>query len=427
VTISLAENGSANVGIERGNDQRVKVFSFVEGANPRGGGLGLVGVPRISKSLADRGHEVVLNVAGRVIPGADQLIQPDVNCALHPKSEAGVLSIVTYPAYGRWAFSPTMLWALRRHAADADFIYLHSLYSFPIFVGYLLARIYHKPYGLSPHGVLAPFQRGVSAGKKRIYDWIIARRILNEAYVLFYSAVGERDEARSLGLRSPSVIIPHGFDIQEYLHLPSGEQFRSKYLKGHQGPLVLFLSRLNAKKGLDLLIQAFSLVIKKMPDVRLAIVGSGDPPKFEMRIRSWLKEYGVENYTIMTGFISGPEKLMAFSEADVFVLPSQAENFGFANFEAMASKIPVVISDTLNYANEIKSYQAGLVVRRDPKDFAEAILKLLKDKYLRQRLGQNGLRLAYSYSWEACGEKVEQTIQCILQGKPLTKDLTLEE
>ena len=66
----------------------MKVFCFVEGANPRGGGLGLVGVPIISKSLADRGHEVFLHVAGRVIPGADPFIQPDVNWTLHPKSEA---------------------------------------------------------------------------------------------------------------------------------------------------------------------------------------------------------------------------------------------------------------------------------------------------------------------------------------------------
>jgi glycosyltransferase involved in cell wall biosynthesis len=362
-----------------------------------------------------------------VIPGGDQSIQPDVNRAIYQKGDAGVFGIVTYSAYGRWAFAPAMLRSLCRDAASADFISLHSLYSFPVLAGYLLARLHHKPYGLWPHGVLAPFQRRVSRRKKTHYDWLIARRILNQASVLFYSAVGERDEARSLGLRPPSVVIPHGFDTQEYLHLPSGERFRAKYLKGHQGPLVLFLSRLNAKKGLDLLIQAFSLVLETRPDVRLAIVGSGDPPKFEMQVKSWLKQYGIENYTIMTGFISGPEKLEAFSEADVFVLPSQAENFGFANFEAMASKIPVVISDTLNYANEIKSYQAGLVVRREPKDFADAILRLLNDQYLRQRIGQNGLRLANSYSWEACGEKMEQTIQCILQGKSLTKDLTLEE
>ena len=404
----------------------MKVISFVEGANPRGGGLGLVGVPRISKSLADRGHEVVLNVAGRAVPGADPFIMPNANCALHPQRKAGEFTIVTFPAYARWAFAPSMLWSLRRYAANADFVSLHSLYSFPVLAGYMLARLNHKPYGIWPHGVLAPFQRRVSQRKKNIYDWLIARRILNQASVLFYSAVGERDEARSLGLRPPSVVIPHGFDTQKYLHLPSGEQFRTKYLKGHQGPLVLFLSRLNAKKGLDLLIQAFSLVVKKMPNTRLAIVGSGDPPKFEMQVKSWLTEYGIENYTIMTGFISGPEKLMAFSEADVFVLPSQAENFGFANFEAMASKIPVVISDTLNYANEIKSYEAGLVVRRDPKEFAEAILKLLNDQYLRQRLGQNGFRLAYSYSWETCGEKMEQSIQCILQGRTPTKDLALE-
>jgi glycosyltransferase involved in cell wall biosynthesis len=403
----------------------MKVFSFVEGANPRGGGLGLVGVPRISKSLADRGHEVVLNVAGRVIPGVDR-IQPDANYALHAKGEDAVFDIVTYPAYGKWAFAPTMLWALRRDAANADFISLHSLYSFPVLVGYLLARIYHKPYGLWPHGVLAPFQRSVSAGKKRIYDRIIARRILNEASVLFYSATGERDEVRPLGLEPPSVIIPHGINVKEYIQLPPRGDFRAKYLGGYDGPLVLFLSRLNAKKGLDILVQAFAKVLEQMPAVRLAIVGGGDPPQFESQVKNWLRDCGINGRAIMPGFLKSQEKLEAFADSDVFVLPSQAENFSFAMFEAMASHIPVVVSDTLNYAEEIGRCQSGVVVRRDPHEFAHAILKLLRDPALRKRMGENGLRMAQMYSWAACGEKLERTIQCILQGQSLPADLTVE-
>lgn len=405
----------------------MKILNFVEGVNPRKGGLGLVGVPMIVKSLADRGHQVVLIIGGRVNPGRERFVQPDINTALQQKSGLGTFGIVTYPACGWWAFAPAMFWRLGRHVRDADFISLHSLYSFPVLTGYLLARLYHKPYGLWPHGVLAPFQRRVHAGRKKIYDWIIARHILNQASAIFYSAPGEREESHLEGLTPPSVIIPHGFDAQEYVQILPRGQFRAKYLNDHSGPMVLYLSRLNAKKGLDLLAQAFALVVNQMPDARLAIVGSGDPPKFELQVKSWLQESGVDNRAVMPGLLIGQEKLQAFADADVFVLPSHAENFGFAVFEAMASRVPVVVSDTLNYAEEIRCYEAGLVVRREPQEFAAAILKLLSDPGLRRRMGQNGLRMAQVYSWESCGEKVERATQCILQGQPLPVDLTQKE
>ena len=80
----------------------------------------------------------------------------------------------------------------------------------------------------------------------------------------------------------------------------------------------------------------------------------------------------------MPGLIVGEEKLHAFADADVFVLPSEAENFGFAVFEAMASRVPVVVSETLDYAAEWAS-GAGFAVRRDPDAFADAIVRLLGD------------------------------------------------
>ena len=103
----------------------MKILSFVEGAHPRKGGLGLVGVPWITKSLADRGHQVVLNIGGRVNPGAELSLQPDLNKALQQKSGSGTFGIVTHRASGCWAFAPGMLWRMRRYARDADFIMLH--------------------------------------------------------------------------------------------------------------------------------------------------------------------------------------------------------------------------------------------------------------------------------------------------------------
>ena len=97
--------------------------------------------------------------------------------------------------------------------------------------------------------VLAPFQRRVSAGKKIACAWIIGRRILDKGSAIFYYTDGERKETRSLKLTTASVVIPHGFDTQEYLQLPSKGDFRAKYLRGHQGLMMFFVSRLKPRSG----------------------------------------------------------------------------------------------------------------------------------------------------------------------------------
>ncbi|MDP2815184.1 MAG: glycosyltransferase [Rectinemataceae bacterium] len=339
---------------------------------------------------------------------------------------SGNYGIVVYPCvFQRWSFSSNMLQSNVPYIRDVDFIALHSLYSFPVLTGYLMAKWFHKPYCLWPHGVLAPIQRQINPGKKKIYGWLIARAILNDASVIVYTSQGEREETRCLHLKSPSVVIPHGFNAQEFNNLPPRGEFRSRYMGGHSGPLVLFLSRINQKKGLDILARAFALVLERLPNALLAIVGSSDPPQFEDQVRGWIKESGISDYVVMPGLLVGEEKMQAFADADVFVLPSHAENFGFAVFEAMASRIPVVISDTLDYAKEVDSHQAGISVPRDPQAFADAIVRVLTDKDLNQKLGQNGFNLARTYSWDTTGERVERTIECILRGEPLPPDLTL--
>jgi glycosyltransferase involved in cell wall biosynthesis len=112
--------------------------------------------------------------------------------------------------------------------------------------------------------------------------------------------------------------------VEEYTQLPARGGFRTKFLRGFQGPLVLFLSRLNAKKGLDILAQAFAMVLEQMPEARLAIVGSGDPPRFESQVKGWLRECRINGQAITPGLLIGQEKLQAFADADVFVLPWQA-------------------------------------------------------------------------------------------------------
>src|SRR5215469_3200963 len=192
------------------------IIGFAEGAIPAKGGLGLVGLTAILGGLAGRGHQVALIACGDCTPGRERFLTATVDEALARKEGAGSFGVVTFKAARAWAFAPSMLWRLNRHVRRADFVSLHSLYSFPVFAGYLLARFHGVPYGLCPSGVLPAVQRRISARKKRIYDALIARSILRHAAVLFFSAAGERDQAMSLRLNTPSVIIPDGMDSSEF-------------------------------------------------------------------------------------------------------------------------------------------------------------------------------------------------------------------
>lgn len=398
----------------------MKIVLVAEGARLDMGGLGLVAVPPIARALAALGHSVTLEIFGPVIPGAQEFATRDPSRAFRLS-----LIAITYPARSRYAFAPLAVPSLNSHIARADFVMLHSLYSFAVLSGYLAARLHGKKYGLWPHGVLAPFQRTVSAGRKAVYDALIAKPILDHASVIFYNAVGEREEAAPLHLAAPSVIIPHGIDLAPFARMPRRGAFRAKYLGGFQGILLSYLGRLNAKKGLDTLVEAMRRVHATTPEARLAIVGAGDPPEFAARVQTWIEDAGLQDTIIMPGLQMGDAKLQVLSDTDIFVLPSQQENFSFAMFEAMAARIPVVISDTLNFAPEVERFKAGRVVERSPGAFARALCELSASPNLRMRMGEGGALLAVRYSWEAAGKQIGRALEAVVANQPLPRDLVL--
>jgi glycosyltransferase involved in cell wall biosynthesis len=401
----------------------MNIVSFAEGAHPRKGGLNLLAAPRLLASLADKGHRVVLALGGPPPIGNKGFAVADVSSALSRKQGFGTFGTVPFHAWTSWACAPEML-QLGPVVRDADFVLLHSLYSFPVLAGALLAKVHRKPYGIWFHGLMAPVQRRIGWRKKWLYDKVMASRILARASVLVYTARGERDEAEDLKLTVPSVIIPLGVDTSLFEKLPPRGRFRHRFLDGHNGPLLLFFGRLNAKKGLDVLCEAMAQILAERPDCRLAIVGPSDPPSFERRVRQWVQSSGIEHAVVMTGLADPELRLEAFADADIFVLPSQAENFCHAAFEAMASQLPVVVSDTLNYAREISGHRAGLAVPRNARSFSAATLRLLAEPETQRRMAANGLQLARSYSWEQTGSRLERTIESIVQERTIPADLT---
>jgi glycosyltransferase involved in cell wall biosynthesis len=335
----------------------------------------------------------------------------------------GTMGIVQFPAFSKYSISPKLFFLSPATIKNFDLILIHSLYSFPAFAGGTLARLYHKPYLIIPHGALEPVLRAKNRIIKDIYHFIYANKMLSKADSIIFNHEYDRKESNIDNLKARSVIIPLGFNNIAFIGQKKKGEFRRKFLSGYQGPLVLFLGRLNLKKGVDLLIDAFAKVMIKNQDCLLVLVGNADPSSYQEQVKTWIHNNKLEDNVILTGPLYGEDKINAYSDADIFVMPSLSENFGYTLFEAMASRIPVIVSDTVSYSQEVSNSKAGIVIRRNSEDFALAILQLLSNKDMRISMGENGRRLTQNYSWDAFGKKFDRLARAILSHNPLPDDL----
>jgi glycosyltransferase involved in cell wall biosynthesis len=168
----------------------------------------------------------------------------------------------------------------------------------------------------------------------------------------------------------------------------------------------LFLGRLNFKKGRDVLISACADAAKDADDLRLVLAGPGDG--MESRARAWVRKYGIENKTVLTGMLTGPEIQEAYRDAEMFALPSYSENFGIAVVEAMAMGVPVLISDRVNIWREVAGAGAGLVSAPDVDGFAELIHQAAAPDFDLAGMGARARALARTrFDWSEIGGSLE--------------------
>lgn len=298
----------------------------------------------------------------------------------------------------RWLFT---------HVNDYNIIHTNALFSYPILPAHWACQLYRIPYIMTPHGMLEPWALAYKSWKKNLYFTLLEKPALKRANAIQMLASTEAERVKQLQLKSPLIIVPNGLHPEDYKSLPKPDIFYQQFPQIQQKTLILFLGRIDPKKGLDLLATAFAKVHRQFPETHLIIAGP-DNINFTPTVKTYFAQVGCLESVTFTGMLTGELKYSALAAASVYVAPSYSEGFSISVLEGMASGLPCVITTGCNFP-EAAEAKAALVVDVAPQLIADALLWFLNYPQLAREMGNRARQLVFEhYTWDKIAEQMEQ-------------------
>jgi glycosyltransferase involved in cell wall biosynthesis len=360
----------------------MKVLHVIPSLSPARGGPGIV-LRQMMAGLAAQGVTVHIATTDDDGPRARITVPTGV-----PRAEAGGTFFYFPRQTSFYSFSWPMTQWLARHIREYDVVHVHALFSYPSTVAAFLARRSGVPYLIRTLGTLS--QWGLAMRHpwlKRCSLWLIESRIVRNAAAIHATSEQERKEVLTVFPGCRTVVIPNPVSLPE---LPAAAPARPSRARASG---ILFLSRIDPKKGLELLLAAFDRMAASHGDLRLVIAGDGDPAYVDS-VHRMAQSLPARERITFTGNVDGDRKSLLFVDADLFVLPSYSENFGVAVVEAMAHGVPVLISPHVGIHNEVTAALAGRTAPCAVEPLAQAMGEMIgSDPESLRCTGRNGRRL----------------------------------
>ena len=324
--------------------------------------------------------------------------------------------------FRRYKFSPALLSWLWQNAHRYDIAHIHALFSPISTAAATLCRWRKLPYLMRPLGTLDPADLQKKKQLKQLYATLLEKPNITGAAALHFTSKQESEVSERFDTTTPEVIIPLGVCPPKLPNKAAAQAtVRQQFNISSEHPLMLFMSRIDPKKGFDLLLPALAQLHEQNCPFHLLLCGANPQDRaYETSIKEKVSAAPWSQQVTLNGFVSGQLKAQILSAADLFVLPSYYENFGISVAEAMAAQIPVVISNQVHIWPAIQASQSGWVVPTETPALTQALKAALSDPAERQQRGKNARQCAIeNYSWQAIAQKLTDSYQTILTtGQP---------
>ncbi|BAU67228.1 glycosyl transferase group 1 [Stanieria sp. NIES-3757] len=323
--------------------------------------------------------------------------------------------IIYFPCspFRRYKFSLDLLRWLASHTQDYHLAHIHALFSPVTSAAATIARRNKLPYILRPLGTLDPADLQKKKQLKQIYGLLWEKPNLAGAAAIHFTSEEEAKVSARFGTTTKDLVIPLGVDLPA--SFPPLGTTRKQLGIDNDTKLILFMSRIDPKKGLDLLLPALENLQAEDLDFHFVLAG-GNPQDsdYEAQIKTKIANSPLKERTTITGFVQGDLKLGLLIDADLFVLPSYYENFGIAVAEAMAVGTPVVISNGVQIWQDIEAVAAGWVTPCDVAELTNSLREAIASDAERKQRGENARQLAkQQYSWRAIALQMIQVYQSL--------------
>ena len=360
-----------------------------------------VKIRALSEGLARLGHQVAVLTADW---GLESRLPAEPRAAERSpfgwRQEVHGVQAIYLPTWFRYralSWNPAVKRYCRARLQNFDVVHIFGLYDLlgPAVADVCRAR--NLPYVVEPIGMFVPIVRNL--WMKRMYHALFGQRLLADARAVIATSEQEAAELTEGGVAREKIVLRRN-GVEWPAEWPQRGAFRKVRGIPPEAKLVLFLGRLSTKKSPDLLLQAFSSLPERLVERPLLLAFAGpDEGGMRARLEQLAAQLGTSSRVQFTGPLFGEAKWAAYRDADVFVLPSQNENFGNTAAEAAAAGTPVIVTDRCGIA-PVFSEGAGMVVKHDAADLAAALRRVLSDAELHTRLAASAAAVTARLGWE---------------------------
>ena len=289
---------------------------------------------------------------------------------------------------------------------------IHSNNFSPALAGSLISSFTNVPHITTIHDIFSIYdkefwkkwakQSNVSYTNARLVPFFEKLMMRFKFDCIHTVSEATKNDIQKIGTKKPICIIPNCLQEEEQVTIESkADQF-------------VYLGRLVFYKNVEVILQAFKIVVKEFPDAKLIIAGEG-PHKESLK--ELAIKLGVDNNTTFLGYITPQQKLKILSESGALLFPSTIEGFGLVILESFQQKRPVIVSNIPPMSDIVESEKTGLVLDpHDEKKWAEAIIRIIKNPQVSETMGEKGNQILKSnYSQKLFYENIIKMYNGVLK------------